>query len=786
MKYAASINPEYASLPRPPTTFLSRRFQRALILIGAVLLLFATAISRSYYDGRLASPLTHDDVNFFVDGIEHLTLLRTEGVLALIADLIHGSLHAPISTYQAMIGYLLFGIHDWAPYVLNIVYLFIFFGLAAYLLRDCPNAVLAAAFIWLMLLPLSSNGFTEFAPEVVSSLFTAVGAVLMMRLPLIEAPFRARFLAAFCFGLGFLGHPSAFPFTAIALFATVGLAFFRDVIWGGRPGQFRKGIAFASLNIALSIWLPALYMLPRYREYEEYFYDSLFNPATAWVWFKTGRQPSNRMQHLVFYLSGTGGQFMFGEKLLAYLGLIAVGYVAAWWPRDYKALARQIELSLLAGLFWLLPTLSALKNHLFASSFGFLLGLMAVLALRSIYRALDGRWGVGVVAASAILLLIFYKPAEYEFFAPNTPQTVADREIAFNAIDEFKRVLFGNAPPNPEGVQVYMSNQGAYAPNMLQYYMLKTDPTINWSFDSLWKDPNPSSHLDFIHRTKQEFVIAGQRGNGLTYSTIAWPAEDVVFAAMWRDPAYMPIDRFYGPQGGAIAIFQRRGNFAGWRQVSGIVINPSRRSDDPREVPNGLAHLQTFASRATEAQLEIEWTGKNAGQQLRVFVNEEKVGELTFDAAAATSSLRQKINLAKGVNDIFLQSESPWIVQYLLVVPDVERLTVPSVAPAASAAGISVASATYGANCGAVRGNVTWAVGDACNGKSECAYKVDVEKLGDPAHGCDKDFAAAYFCSSETTMQHVSLGAPAERGKIAMLQCPHASAEATKSEARPP
>jgi hypothetical protein len=771
MKYFASISPKYASSEQSHARFPVRRSQQALVVIGAALLLFATAISRSYFDGRLASPLTHDDINFFVEGIQHLTLLRTEGFLALIADLIHGSLHAPISTYQAMIAYLLFGIHDWAPYVLNIVYLFIFFGFAAYLLRDCPIAVLVAALIWLMLLPLSSNGFTEFAPEVICSLFTAIGTVLMMRLPLIGASFPSRFLAASCFGLGFLCHPSAFPFTIIALLATVALAFLRDIVLGGLPRQFSKGIAFAAFNVALSIWLPALYMFPRYREYEEYFYDALFNSATAWVWFQTSHQPASRLQQLLFYLSGVGGEFMFGEKLYAYLALIGAGYIAVWWRRDYQSLARQLELLALAALFWVLPTLSAFKNYLFASAFGFLLALMAVMALRSIYRALDGRRGVALVAASAVLMLIFYKPAEYEFYPPNTPETAADRAAAFHAIDEFKTVMLGNAPPNPQGVKVYMTNQGAYAPSMLQYYMLKADPTLNWSFDSHWKNPNPQDHLDFIHRTGQEFVVAGQRGNGLTYSPIAWAAEDAVFAAMWRDPGYMPIDRFYGPQGGAIAIFQRRGNFAGWRQVSGMIANRSKRSDDPREVPNGLAYLQTFASRATEAELEIEWSGKNAGQKLHVFVNYQKVAELTFDADAGPSSLRQKIDLAKGVNDVLLQSDSPWSVQFLLVVPDMQQLIVPTVVPPVASVGISIASATFGANCGAIRGNVTRAVGDACNGKTECAYKVDVDRLGDPAHGCDKDFAAAYFCSSETMMKHVNLGAPAERGKIAILQC---------------
>ena len=50
-------------------------------------------------------------------------------------------------------------------------------------------------------------------------------------------------------------------------------------------------------------------------------------------------------------------------------------------------------------------------------------------------------------------------------------------------------------------------------------------------------------------------------------------------------------------------------------------------------------------------------------------------------------------------------------------------------------AGIRVISATYGANCGVARGNVTRALVDACNGQGRCDYIVDVAKLG--ARGFD-------------------------------------------------
>jgi hypothetical protein len=70
---------------------------------------------------------------------------------------------------------------------------------------------------------------------------------------------------------------------------------------------------------------------------------------------------------------------------------------------------------------------------------------------------------------------------------------------------------------------------------------------------------------------------------------------------------------------------------------------------------------------------------------------------------------------------------------------------------------IDVVEASYGSSCRHVAyrsprynayrdGNATAAVIRACNGKSRCRFTVDSGMLGDPAPGCDKDFAAEYRC----------------------------------------
>lgn len=63
-----------------------------------------------------------------------------------------------------------------------------------------------------------------------------------------------------------------------------------------------------------------------------------------------------------------------------------------------------------------------------------------------------------------------------------------------------------------------------------------------------------------------------------------------------------------------------------------------------------------------------------------------------------------------------------------------------------AAQGIHIDSATYGQNCGTQYGNATWSVRQECEGRWQCGYQISVNKIGDPAYGCSKDFRVEYTC----------------------------------------
>lgn len=84
---------------------------------------------------------------------------------------------------------------------------------------------------------------------------------------------------------------------------------------------------------------------------------------------------------------------------------------------------------------------------------------------------------------------------------------------------------------------------------------------------------------------------------------------------------------------------------------------------------------------------------------------------------------------------------------------------------------MEIVSATYGANCGAPKGNVTAHLANTCNSTAKCEYRIDVNSIGDPSRGCAKTYEAEYRCSPRGTSQIVSVPAEANTNLVT-LDCP--------------
>ena len=640
----------------------------AAVLV-ACLWIGAGAISKSYLIGRLANPITHNDVNYFIDGIRRLLYVETNGFWREVVHLWHEPLHAPLSAYQAAASFYLFGFHDWAPYASNVVYLAIFLAACAALLRGLPKLVIVAGVVAAAGMPLAATTVSEFAPEIPIGLFAALGVLLTLRIRMFDRRIWLRAAAGLCFGLAFLAKPSSLVFIPLAVGATLAMVFCRDVLIAGEMRRLREAIYCGALQVGLSLWLPLLYVVPSYRHYIHYFYSAMFDRQNVKA-FNSAKAIS---EHILYYLTGDGAELMFGNLLWAYVGMIALGTAAALKRGDRHFISRQLELLVLAFLFCLLPTVAEAKNLLFAVPYGYLLALMVVMALGSVYRTIEGRTGIAAASLLGFLLLV---SGTSRGIVPNTPrplyaaQTHVILEKWRDAQDRFRVVMLDNSP-DYYGRSVYLTNVGYYHVPTLWYWFLKQDPTLDWIFRSEWQESDPQHHLDFIRGNRLDFVIAGERDNGLTFGRPLIPSarasEDAVLAALWADADYRPIDRFYGPSGRTITVFQRAVAFAGWRPLAGLK-HPAAQawtSDGP------ITHLQAYAPDAVAARLTIDANGP-AGQSVEVSVNKNGVGRLVFDADGK-AALARSINLVPGQNDIILRyaSDAPVSFERLLVIREI-------------------------------------------------------------------------------------------------------------------
>jgi hypothetical protein len=84
---------------------------------------------------------------------------------------------------------------------------------------------------------------------------------------------------------------------------------------------------------------------------------------------------------------------------------------------------------------------------------------------------------------------------------------------------------------------------------------------------------------------------------------------------------------------------------------------------------------------------------------------------------------------------------------------------------------IDVVSATYGGNCNAPYGNETSHLRKACNGQSECAYRIDYTVIGDPAVGCGKDYVAEWRCGGSPSPRRTRAAPEAGYGEVIVLSC---------------
>src|SRR6266480_6029117 len=196
-----------------------------------------------------------------VDALQRLNILF-HSPKQFVRSLVQFPPHSPFSSALAMVAFLVFGPHPWAPYVANGLVVFMMLLIIDFLAAPAGLPAKIASIIFAFAFPFTANVVTEFRPDCAVGIVAGLGAILLMRRSPASAGAKDALWTGAILAVALLIKPTFAPFTVVT-FAAAWLisAFFVHVTdVGGRlqPGQLLRQFgwfALPSLIIALPYYL---------------------------------------------------------------------------------------------------------------------------------------------------------------------------------------------------------------------------------------------------------------------------------------------------------------------------------------------------------------------------------------------------------------------------------------------------------------------------------------------------------------------------------------------------
>lgn len=324
-----------------------------IVLQKAALLLHHSAIY-----GRLAIPPVYDDVTYFVDGLERLATLKSQGVIAMLRGLIELPPHSPYSSFGAFFGFLITSGSTVAPYAFNAVALSLI-TVAFVVLFEVQ--IISAAIITVIVAATAwfDNAVNIYHPDMIAGYATSViAATAIFQRHLLYG--RKTVFFGICAGLALLIKPTAF----IAILAVWSLAFAVGMLASFLGGEAAKSIARRATTVLVCVACVAgPYFAVHFTGLMTYIYQTFVTDIDAWnqiYLLKNG--PTERFG---FYIDQSWQ--LFHNWVWLTLGLFVLSFILAL---RRGALPRVVELLGLLALVltsYLIPTLATVKLMLFGS-----------------------------------------------------------------------------------------------------------------------------------------------------------------------------------------------------------------------------------------------------------------------------------------------------------------------------------------------------------------------------------------------------------------------------------
>jgi hypothetical protein len=522
----------------------------------AVILLIALAytiliVRWSLVAGRLSMDSVADDVVYLSDGFSRLNTFHQAGLWAMLHSLWLAPPHSPWASASAFLGFALFGIHDWGPYLvygsLVVVTLFAANELAG------PSNGKNRIFILISVLPIPFmfRAVHDFRPDFAAALFSDLFALATVRLACIERitrhETRTHFFVGLLGGIAYLAKPPFFGYTTVLWISAVCAAEICYRIFSKEKRQIHatmRRLAGSSLGI-LVVALP--YYAVAWKDVVEYFFQNAPGGYEGAVW----TVPGGVLGSFKLFITGPYMVQMlgfFGPLLILW---ILLGLAASIISKDTRSLAFIVCASILTTLSAVIIVLGRSNNISFGLTWQLLLLLVAVFALGKASRS--NRLSPG--AAGAVILsatLGFEYPPTKDLWTVSQ-DCRGDSSINVRVLTKIVESQKSTSPARqpPSVFVTFAGNVAAYAQSWLA---LKSNMSVTLS--DLHRSGSVEAQLE--HAQAADFVeVADPAAKWMYHWLPSGPIQGSLLSELRANPSFKELDPIVGNEG-VLYLFQKK------------------------------------------------------------------------------------------------------------------------------------------------------------------------------------------------------------------------------------
>jgi hypothetical protein len=540
-----------AATSTEPGNIEHRTLLVALLIFLMALAYTLVVICWSLHAGRLSMDSVADDVVYLMDGFNRLNTFQGHGLWMLLRSLWIWPPHSPWATMSAFIGFALFGIHDWSPYLVygSLVAVTLFAANALLGISHWANRILIL--FSALLIPFMLRAVHDFRPDFAAALFADLFALTIVRLACVERPVRhevrTHVFAGLLAGAAYMAKPPFFGYTTVISFAALGLAelcyriFSKDWLQLRATAQRVAGIILGIAVVALPYYAKA------WREIIAYFFQNAPGGSDGGIW----TIPGGIWGSFNLYIRGPYMQQMlgfFGPLLILWIILGAAAAIICKNPRSLAFIICGLILTTLAAS---IIVLGRSDNISYGLTWQLLLLLVAIFAIGEASRS----EGLNIAAVGACILsiiLYFAHPPTrdvWTVFQDCRGETSINLRVLNKIVERAKSSSSNQRPPSV--FVTFAGNVAAYAQSWLA---LKDHLAVNLS------DLHRSSSVDaqLMQAQGADFVeVADPTSKWMYHWLPSGPIQGPILVRLRSNSCYEELEPIVGKEG-VLYLFRKK------------------------------------------------------------------------------------------------------------------------------------------------------------------------------------------------------------------------------------